>query len=71
MKWLRTAWYDLIGQEDKIGPRTAQEKFRYRLGVAALFAFLAVAGIPLTGGLSLLLLLVTLRKVWLALEDGT
>ena len=69
MKWIKTLWYDLLGQEDKLGERSKQEKEHYRLALAVVFAFLAIAGIPLTGGWSLLLLLVSARKLHLMWED--
>ena len=69
MKWLRMAWYDLWGMEDEVGPRTKEEKRSYRTGVALLCAGAGTALAPVTGGLSLLLLLVSLRKIWIMWKD--
>ena len=68
MKWIKTLWWDALGQEDRLGARSKQEKENYRLAVAVGFAFLAFAGLAFTPW-TLLLLLVSARKLHLMWED--
>lgn len=69
LDFIKNLWFDLIGKEDKTSLKSLKEKNNYRLTVAAIVAAIAVAGIPLTGGWSLLLLLVSARKLHLVATD--
>jgi hypothetical protein len=51
------------------GGNTPAEKKKRRLVVAGVFAVIAVAGTPFTMGISLMLLLVSAKKVYNAYTD--